>query len=166
MTHYAKDQEIQNLSAAPRRTEGSGGDPVPALGGQPLSLVLIDDCDADRYFFKRCLRKIAPEAEVVEFAYAEDALRYIRSPGRPAFDALFVDINMPRQDGFEFADAYRELYPELRGEAPFFICTSSINPQDRSRAQEHGTIDGFCEKPMTPDQLLPLLAQVRRSVQK
>lgn len=118
---------------------------------KPVKILLIDDCDADRYFFKRNLRKVHPEAEVVEFVYAQDALRYLKTPGRDAVDYVFVDINMPRLDGFEFADAYEALYPELRGHARFYICSSSINPADRQRSDQHPVIDGFCEKPVSRD---------------
>ncbi len=111
-------------------------------------VLLVDDCDADRYFFKRNLKKVAPSAEVVEFIYAQDALKYLKSPGREQFDFVFVDINMPRLDGFEFADAYAALYPELRGHARMYICSSSINPADRLRTDEHPMIDGYCEKPV------------------
>jgi len=115
---------------------------------QPPKILLVDDCDADRYFFKRSLRKVAPEAEVVEFTYAQDALTYLKTPGRRQVDLVFVDINMPRVNGFEFADAYQALYPELRGHARLFVCSSSINPADRQRSAEHPVIDGFYEKPV------------------
>lgn len=120
-------------------------------------ILLIDDCDADRYFFKRNLRKVAPDAEVVEFVYAEDALRYLKTPGRDPVDIVFVDINMPRLDGFQFADAYHTLYPELKGHARLFVCSSSINPADRQRTDDHPVIDGFCEKPVTRGVLGELL---------
>ncbi|NIZ15073.1 response regulator [Phaeobacter sp. HF9A] len=120
-------------------------------------ILLVDDCDADRYFFKRSLRKVAPEAEVVEFVYAQDALSYLKSPGRGAIDIIFVDINMPRFNGFEFADAYHALYPELRGDARLYICSSSINPADRQRTQDHPVISGYCEKPLTRDTLAALI---------
>ncbi|MDF9302540.1 hypothetical protein P5P81_08425 [Tritonibacter mobilis] len=45
-------------------------------------ILLIDDCDADRYFFKRNLRKLDPEARLIEFAYADEALEYLKTPGR------------------------------------------------------------------------------------
>lgn len=114
-------------------------------------ILLVDDCDADRYFFKRNLRKVAPSAEVVEFTYAQDALTYLKTPGRKPVDFVFVDINMPRFDGFEFADAYAALYPELRGAARVFICSSSINPADRQRTDEHPVIESYCEKPVGRD---------------
>lgn len=115
--------------------------------------LIIDDSDSDRFFISRILKKMKPDVELHEFAYAQDALSFLRSPDRPQADLLVVDINMPRMDGFEFADAYHALYPELRGNAPVFITSSSLNPADRERAAQHPCVSGFLEKPITREAL-------------
>lgn len=121
-------------------------------------IMVLDDSADDRFFASRALKKLLPEMELHEFSYAEDALGFLRSPGRQGLDMLFVDINMPRMDGFEFADAYLELYPELRGNAPVFITSSSLNPADKVRAKAHPAIAGFVEKPITRKAIEALLA--------
>ena len=72
---------------------------------------------------------------------------------------LFIDINMPRMDGFEFADAYMELYPELRGGAPLYIVSSSLNPDDRARAEAHPAVSGYIEKPVDRAGMEKVLSQ-------
>lgn len=117
------------------------------MGKAKQTILLIDDSEDDRFFARRALKKLEPDVELHEFSYAEDALSFLRSPERPVLDMLLVDINMPRMDGFEFADAYLDLYPELRGKAPVFIASSSLNPADRERADAHPGVTGFVEKP-------------------
>ena len=111
------------------------------------TMLILDDSEHDRYFAKRMVRKIRSELEIHEFAYAEDALSFLRSPDRPKVDLLLVDISMPRMAGFEFAYAYLNLYPELRGTAPVFIASSSLDPIDQERAASHPGVAGFVEKP-------------------
>lgn len=112
-------------------------------------ILVIDDSEDDRYFTSRAFKKSKPGVTLHEFSYAQDALSFLRSPDRPNFDILLVDINLPRMDGFEFADAYLELYPELRGTAPVFIVSGTLNPADQLRAGAHAAIAGFLGKPIT-----------------
>lgn len=117
------------------------------------TVIIIDDSEDDRFFFRRVMKKKKPETDLYEFSYAEDALSFLRSPGRPEADLLVVDINMPRMDGFEFANAYLQLYPELRGSAPIFISSSSLNPEDEKRAKMHPSVSGFIKKPITRESI-------------
>lgn len=114
-------------------------------------ILVLDDSQEDRFFTRRSLRKASPDCELHEFAYAEDALSFLRSPERPQLHMLLVDISMPRMNGFAFADAYMELYPELRGNAPMVVMSGSINPDDKKRAEDHTGIGGYIEKPVTQD---------------
>lgn len=108
------------------------------------------------FFVRRAFTKVAPHCDIHEFNYAEDALGFLRTPDRPQLDMLLVDINMPRMSGFEFADAYAELYPELKGPAPVYILSSSLNPDDAAKAEAHPAISGFLQKPVGADTLREL----------
>lgn len=120
--------------------------------------LIIDDLDSDRFFLRHQLRKVCPDCEIKEFAYAEDAMSFLKTPGRDAVDLIFVDINMPRMDGFKFADAFDELYAELKGKAQVYIISSSINPEDEMNAANHPAIAGFILKPTSTDMLQKLCA--------
>lgn len=120
--------------------------------------IIIDDMDADRFFLKRQLRKVFPNCEIKEFAYAEEAMSFLKTPARQTIDVIFVDINMPRMDGFKFADAFDDLYAELKGSTQLYIVSSSINPDDEAQAANHPAISGFILKPTSKDTLEKLTA--------
>ncbi|MEO0913716.1 MAG: response regulator [Pseudomonadota bacterium] len=121
-------------------------------------ILVLDDSIEDRFFVRRAVKKVCPESTLHEFVYAEEALGFLRSPERPKFDLLLIDINMPRMTGFEFADVYLELYPELRGNASLYIVSSSINPDDMDRVDAHPMISGFLKKPIMRDVIAEALA--------
>ncbi len=121
--------------------------------------VIIDDMDADRFFLRRQIRKALPDCEIKEFAYATDAMIYLKTPARDTIDVIFVDINMPRMDGFAFADAFHSLYAEIKGSTRLFIVSSSINPDDEEVAANHPAISGFILKPTSAEVLNDIAAR-------
>jgi len=42
---------------------------------------------------------------------------------------------------------------------PIIITSSSIDPDDRKKAQDHPFVNGFIEKPLTEEKILPFLYQ-------
>ena len=123
----------------------------------PKNVLVVEDSQSDRFFMGLALEEAFPDCVVHEFAYANDALSFLRSPGRSAVDVIFVDINMPRMNGFEFVDAYRDLYKELRGNAKVFIVSSSVDPKDHNRVRDDDTIAGYIEKPVSAGDLRDLV---------
>ena len=124
-----------------------------------LNVLVLDDSKEDRFFICRALRK-ATDATPIEFSYADEALAFLRTPDRPSIDLILADISMPRVNGFQFADRFMELYPELKGSAPLYIVSSSIDPDDSTRAQAHPGIAGLLPKPLTSDALNKVIKQV------
>lgn len=123
----------------------------------PLNIAVVEDRREDRFFLSIALEQADHPCEVFEFSQAQPALDFLKSPNRPQLDLLLVDIGMPRMDGFEFADAFHQLYPQLKGSAQLYITSSSIDPYDRKRASDHPAVAGFIEKPVETDTLRPIL---------
>lgn len=127
-----------------------------------LRILALDDSTSDLFFLRRQMRKAAPDCEVHEFNYAEAALQFLKSPGRPALDLILVDINIPRNSGFSFVADFAALYPELKGDAQVYIMSSSLNPEDRARAEADAAIAGYLAKPITLDRVQAVLAEIKR----
>ncbi len=128
---------------------------TPQLG----TILLIDDCAADNYANRRLLRAASVAQDIHECASADAALAYLRSPGRPHVDLILVDNNMPRKNGFRFADDYQLLHPELKAGTLVVMLSASLNPNDQRRAESHPAIDGFMQKPVDVPQLLSFLSR-------
>ncbi len=136
---------------------------TPRLG----TILLIDDCSADNYANRRLIGAAKLTRDIIECASADAALTYLCSPGRPHIDLILVDNNMPRKNGFQFADEYQKLRPEIKAGTLVVMVSASLNPVDRRRAESHPAINGFMQKPVIIPQLLSFLARFEnRAVQR
>ena len=65
-------------------------------------------------------------------------------------DIVFLDINMPKMDGFEFLSAYEKLPETFRTKTKVVLLLGGLEPdRDRDRARIHEVVVASLEKPFT-----------------
>ncbi len=112
------------------------------------SILLVDDYDADNYLHRMVLDEMDC-AEHIEVAVSGPAaLRYLEQADAPP-DLLFLDINMPGMNGWEFLDEFETLPPEKQAKVVVVMLTTSLNPADRAAAEARGLVSSFFSKPLT-----------------
>lgn len=122
--------------------------PVPAERKSRLRRVLlIDDDGTDNFLHSRVLNKSGRVEEIVAFEHAEQALEYLRGEQHPV-DLIFLDINMPRMNGFDFLAAFEPLIQELSLPTSVVLLSTSINPADVQRASQFSTFLLAVNKPL------------------
>ena len=114
-------------------------------------ILLVDDDEHTNFLNKAIIRHAKFADEVIAQMTASEALEYIRDQhleGGDLPDLIFLDINMPLMDGWDFMEEYSRLL--LNGSAPKVIMlTSSINPKDERRAEQLEGLSGFRSKPLS-----------------
>ena len=112
------------------------------------TVMVIDDEEIDQKQYARLLSRSGRVSEIIQFHYADEALRWIQSQDKTSVDVVFLDINMPRMNGFEFLDALA--LEDVRFQARIILMlTTSLAPKDRDRALAHPLVSGFLNKPLT-----------------
>lgn len=72
-------------------------------------------------------------------------------------DIIFLDINMPLMDGFDFLEKLEYLPSKVWKATRIVMLSSTIDADEMSRIRAHPYIDTFICKPLTPLALTQLL---------
>ncbi|MCH7414220.1 response regulator [Belliella sp. R4-6] len=119
------------------------------------SIILIDDDPINNLINKRLISKMNLADQVEEFLEAEKALERIQRLHIEENTLILLDINMPVMNGWDFLNEYLKVFQDRKDR--IVMLSSSINFQDRQKAKQYSCVEGFIEKPLTPDKFKIIL---------
>jgi len=135
---------------------------------EKLTCILFIDDDEPTNFLNKLLIEEMRCAHHVQVVHSgNEALEYLTGSGsfkhnrndHPRPDLIFLDINMPGMDGWEFLDQYKQLPASQKANIVMVMLTTSLNPDDEKTAQQHAEISGFENKPLQPEVIKKILSQ-------
>jgi CheY-like chemotaxis protein len=111
------------------------------------NIILIDDDLITSSLNKLLIEDVIPNAEIIKIGNGQEALDYLYQTVKfrqKLPDLIFVDINMPIMDGFEFLEALEN----RRINIPCVMLTSSMNVNDIEKASKFNLVS-YIEKPLS-----------------
>jgi CheY-like chemotaxis protein/HPt (histidine-containing phosphotransfer) domain-containing protein len=130
--------------------------PASARSERPRILV-VEDNAVNQKVAVAMLENLGYQPEV-----AGNGLEAVEACSRIAYDAVFMDCQMPEMDGYEAARAIRELEAARVATAariPIIALTANAMKESEQKVMEAGC-SGFQTKPINIDQLLQTLAEL------
>ena len=114
-------------------------------------ILLIDDNPADNRFHQLLIEEmnIAEDIQMVENGL--DALGFLKKENQIIPELIFLDINMPKMNGWEFLEEYKKLPSHIKAKIVIIMLSTSANPKDISRSQEIAEVSNFETKPLTQE---------------
>ena len=116
-------------------------------------LVSIDDTVFDQMMNERIVKRSGLVNDFRTFLDPLEALEFLRLPDRPPVDAILLDINMPKMDGFEFLDVAEREFGSDFAKVVIVMLTTSLSPMNVDRAKTYDLIRAYFNKPLENSQL-------------
>lgn len=111
--------------------------------------ILIDDSDIDLFIQRRFLEVYNFSRKFTSFKSADEALEWLSHLTNESVpDIIFLDLNMPKTDGFEFLERFSRLPEPVSTRPRIVVLTSSNSTADVNRSRAYQNVIQFITKPM------------------
>lgn len=122
--------------------------------------MLLDDNELDNFINQKIIEANHFSEKVYVNTGSKSALEFLNnlsllsSASNAIFpEVIFIDINMPLIDGFQFIENLKKNLPKKISTLKLVILTSSVNPKDREKANDLSKEIIFLNKPLTENVL-------------
>lgn len=143
---------LMQMAKSVKSTIGSESGDAKKLGvknsASDYCVMIVDDSKTDRTIMRKSLEPLG--VTLVEAVDGVEALNILKQ-GDHYFDAMLIDIEMPRMDGYTLASEIKK-YNKYKN-LPLIAVTSRAGKADRMRGVESGMIE-YITKPYSPEYLM------------
>jgi CheY-like chemotaxis protein len=128
------------------------------MNDRKYHFIIIDDNKLDCFIAEKICQNSGRGESIRSFQQATEALSYIQNNASNSQAIIFLDIQMPVMNGFEFIEAFEKLPSDKKSNYIIYMISSSINENDLAKVKTYSSIKKFINKPMTSNALSLLLA--------
>ncbi len=114
--------------------------------------LLIDDDKATNFYNRYLLLKHEAFKTVKTIQVAKEALDYLKNSDRQLNvkpELIFLDINMPFMNGWEFLKEFAQLEKEIIEDITLVMLSTSNDPNDLEKAVNNKYVHDYINKPLT-----------------
>ena len=125
-----------------------------------LNICIIDDDTIYQFTAKKTIEAINFDGNILSFFNGEEAINFLTKNGLEARvlpDIIFLDINMPVMDGWQFLDAFNKLKTTICKPIRIYMVSSSVDVDDIRKSKEQYGVNDYIVKPIHRDRFKEIL---------
>ena len=121
--------------------------------------MLIDDDTDDNFFHKMVIDEMNITKNVEVTLSSFEALDFLKKEKQTQPELIFLDINMPKMNGWEFLEEHSKLSEEQKAKVIIIMLSSPKDSDDIKRAAGFPETIDFNYKPLTEKSMIKILEQ-------
>ncbi|WP_282161968.1 response regulator [Ulvibacterium marinum] len=127
------------------------------------STCIIDDDPIFIYGTRRIMKEVDFCDNILVFNNGQDAIEGLKElidKGEDLPEVLFLDLNMPIMNGWEFLEDFVKIPNPDGKKVIIYIISSSVDPRDLERIRNYKMVNNYILKPLSPQDLENVLRDV------
>lgn len=126
------------------------------------NVCLIDDDKVYQFTSKMILEATQLTSRITTFFNGQEAIDFFLDPQNQQVDTLpdvvFLDINMPIMNGWNFLEAFDKIFYSLPKKILIYVVSSSVDESDMERSKSFASVTDYVIKPINKEKYRLLLS--------
>lgn len=128
-----------------------------------LKACIVDDDSIYRFTMTKTLESTKLPMDIVVFNDGEETLNFMLANLNKVSelpDVIFLDIDMPVMDGFQFMEEYAKIEHKIEKHITIYMVSSSLDPVDIAKAHKISAISDYMVKPVGSVRLKTIIEEI------
>lgn len=132
---------------------------------EKYNVCLIDDDKVYQFTSKMILEATLLTSRITTFFNGQEAIEFFLDPANQQIDILpdviFLDINMPIMNGWNFLEEFDKIFYTLPKKILIYVVSSSVDDSDMEKSKSFVSVADYVIKPINKEKYRLLLSAQR-----
>lgn len=124
------------------------------------NILLVDDDTVNNFIVINTINKLDITENVDSVLNGSDGIEYIKNmiDNNPQLipSIIFLDINMPVMDGWEFLEEFEKFAEDIKKQCKIYMVSSSVYEDDISKSKQYSSVIDFISKPLMREKIMDI----------
>jgi CheY-like chemotaxis protein len=135
------------------------------MSSEKYNVCLIDDDKVYQFTSKMILEATLLTSRITTFFNGQEAIDFFLEPTNQQIDILpdviFLDINMPIMNGWNFLEEFDKIFQSLPKKILIYVVSSSVDESDMEKSKSFESVADYVIKPINKEKYRLLLSVPR-----